>query len=38
MKTVLDDEVFMENKKMHELPIFKSHLSSVNWDLAPILF
>ena len=36
VKTVSDVEIFMENKKMHELPAFKPHLSGFNRDLALI--
>ena len=36
VKTVSDVEIFMENKKMHKLPVFKPHLSGFNRDLAPI--
>ena len=36
VKTVSDVEIFMENKKMHELPAFKPNSSDFNRDLSPI--
>ena len=37
IKTVSDVEIFMENKKMHKLPVFEPHMSGLN-KILPLIY